>query len=161
MDKLVQASDLAGFRGSPFSEPVVQAAAESVRTDCEWHVAPAEVRTVKLRAGGSIVLLPSMHVTDVTAVVDNYGHPVSGWEWFENGVIECPLGFPPFISVTFTHGYPECPPDLLPIIAERALSQASGRIRSESAGGVSVSMETGDDPTSRGVLAKYRLHGGT
>lgn len=161
MTALIQASDLAGFRGAPFSDPVVQAAAESLRTQCEWHIAPSEIGTVKLRGGSDVLLLPSMHVTEVQSVVDNYGQPVTGWEWFPNGVLECPAGFPPFVSVTFTHGWPACPADLLPIIAERALSQASGRVRSEAAGGVSVSLEGGYDPDSARVLAKYRLQGGT
>lgn len=161
MDPLIQASDLTGFRGAPFSEPVVQAAAESIRTQCEWHIAPSETETVKLRGGGYVILLPSMHVTEVSAVVDNYGEAVAGCEWFPNGVIECPSGFPPFISVTFTHGYDACPAEILPVIAERAASQASGRVKSEAAGGVSISMEGGYDPIGSGVLAKYRIAGGT
>ena len=161
MDPLIQASDLAGFRGAPFSDVVAEAAAESIRTECDWHIAPSEIETVKLRGGSSVLLLPSMHVTEVSSVVDSYGNAVTGWEWLPSGVLECPAGFPPFISVTFTHGYPECPKELLPIIAERAMSQASGRVKSESAGGVSISMESTTDPTSSGILAKYRLHGGT
>jgi hypothetical protein len=161
VDPLIQASDLADFRGAPFSQPVAEAAAESIRTECEWHIAPSEIATVKLRGGGYVLLLPSMYVTDVSSVVDNYGQAVAGCEWFPNGTIECPSGFPLFVTVTFTHGYPACPPELLPVIAERAASQASGRIKSEAAGGVSISMEGGYDPIGSGVLAKYRLHGGT
>lgn len=160
MSQLVQASDLSGFRGAPFSAQVTEAAAESIRTQCEWHIAPSETATVKLRGGGSIILLPTMHVTEVVSVVDSYGNQVTGWEWLPSGVIENPAGFPPFVSVTFTHGYPACPPELLPVIAERAASQASGRIKSEAAGGISISLEGGDDPVTSRVMAKYRMHGG-
>lgn len=160
MDPLIQAADLVGFRGAPFSDQVAQAAAESLRAQCDWHIAPSEVETVKLRGGGFTLLLPSMHVTEVASVVDNYGNAVTGWEWFPNGVLESPSGFPSFVTVTFTHGFPECPVELLPIIADLAVSQSSGRIKSEAAGGVSISMESGDDPNGSRVLAKYRLHGG-
>ena len=160
MDPLIQASDLAGFRGAPFSAEVAEAAAQSIRTESGWHIAPSEIETVKLRGGSSVLLLPSMHVTAVSGVVDSYGNDVTGWEWFPSGVMECAAGFPLFVSVTFTHGYPECPKELLPIIAERAMSQASGRVRSESAGGVSISLEGGYDPSTSSVLAKYRLQGG-
>lgn len=158
MDPLIQPADLVGFRGAPFSAKVTSAAAASVRTKCEWHIAPSVTETVKLRAGGSVVLLPSLHVTDVASVVDVNDAEITGWDWSPEGIIELPYGgFPRFVTVTFTHGYPDCPDDLLPIIAERAVGQASGRIKSESLAGRSISLEGGDDPSS--VLAKYSLNG--
>lgn len=160
MEPLIQVTDLLGFRGAPFAGNVTQAAAESIRTQCEWHIAPSVEETVKLRAGGSVVLLPSLHVTAVASVTGNHGTAVTGWEWFPNGVLEKPDGFPAFVTVTFTHGHPTCPVELLPIIAERAVSQASGRIKSEALAGRSVSLEGGYDPASAGVLAKYTLNGG-
>jgi hypothetical protein len=156
---LIQAADLAGFRGAPFSDQVTEAAAESIRTQCEWHIAPSVEATVKIRASGNVLLLPSLHVTAVASVVDSTGNAVTDWEWYPSGIIERAAAFPAFVTVTFTHGYTSCPKELLPIIAERAVSQASGRIKSEALAGRSVSLEGGYDPAGSGVLAKYILNG--
>lgn len=160
MEPLIQPAELNGFRGAPFPGNITEAAAESIRTQCEWHIAPSLDATLKVRAGGSVILLPSLHVTAVASVVDNHGTAVAGWEWYPNGILERPAGFPAFVSVTFTHGYPACPKELLPIIAERAVSQASGRIKSEALAGRSVSLEGGYDPDAARILAKYTLFGG-
>lgn len=157
---LVVAADLTGFRGAPFATQVVEAASESVRSECDWHVAPSITETVKLRGGGGGLILPSLRVTAVASITGVDGTVVDGWEWMPNGVVERTAGaFPRFVNVTFTHGYTACPKELLPIIAERALSQASGRIKSEAAGGVSLSVESSYDPVGAAVLSRYRLPG--
>lgn len=160
MFPLVQASDLAGFRGAPFSEQVTQAAAESVRADCEWHIAPIVTETVKLRARGTLLLLHSLRVLSIATIYDDQGVLLSDYGWAPNGILERPSGFPNLVTVTYTHGYESCPVELLPVIAERALAQASGRVRSESSGGRSVSLEGGDDTALVGVLSRYRVPGG-
>lgn len=155
---LVEAVDLSEFRGAPFTLAVVGAAAESVRDECGWHIAPSAMESVRVRGGSRVVLLPSLHVTDVASVVDGDGVAVTGWDWFENGVLELPSGvFPRVVSVTFTHGYASCPRALLPIVAERASAQAAGRIKSEALAGRSVSLEGGYDPVTAPVLARYKL----
>lgn len=159
MEPLIQASDLVGFRGAPFSDKVTKAAAESVRTQCEWHISPLVTETKKFRAYGTVLLLPSLHVTEIASIQDVAGNQVTGWDWLPEGIIECLSGFPRFVSVTFTHGYVTCPDDLLPIIADRALGQASGRIKAESLAGRSIQLEPGADPTAAGVLGKYALNG--
>lgn len=159
MDPLIQASDLNGFRGAPFSAQVTEAAAQSLRTECKWHIAPSVTQTVKVRAGGSVLLLPSMYVTAVASVADMLGNVITGWDWSTEGIIERAAGFPSFVAVTFTHGYTTCPKELLPIIAERALSQASGRVKSEALAGRSISLEGGYDPVNGAVLAKYIVNG--
>lgn len=157
---LVASADLSGFRGAPFAASVAEAAAESVRAECAWHIAPSVTETVKLRGEGGVVLLPSLRVTGVASITDADGNPVEGWEWWPNGVVEVSGSFPRIVNVTFTHGYESCPKELLPIIAERAQSQASGRIKSEALAGRSVSLEGGYDPVTSVVLARYKLNGG-
>lgn len=159
MDPLIQPADLVGFRGAPFSAKVTSAAAGSVRAQCEWHIAPVVTETKKLRADGTVLLLPSLHVTEIDSIVDVDGNEITGWDWLPEGIIERLAGFPRFVSVTFTHGYTACPEELLPIIAERALAQASGRVKAESLAGRSIQLEPGVDPTSASVLGKYALNG--
>lgn len=157
---LVEAGDLAAFRGAPFDDAVTKAAAESVRTECGWHIAPDIEQTIIVRTGGTdTVLLPSLHVTEVAAVTDRDGTPVDGWEAWSNGILERPGGFPNAIEITFTHGHETCPPDLLPIIAERAAAQAAGRIKSEALAGRSVQLEGGYDPVTETTINAYRLTG--
>src|SRR5690242_2309236 len=103
---LVSAAALDGFRGAPFADPVVEAAAETVRADCGWHIAPVATQTVRLRTGRmDSVNLPSLRVLEVLAVTDRDGNPVTGWDYWEHGVLDRPGGFPDTISVTFRHGY--------------------------------------------------------
>lgn len=160
MEPLVKGTDLIGFKGAPFPATVMDGAAESIRTECEWHIAPVIVTTVKIRAGGAdTVLLPTLRLVEVEEVTSSTGEPVTGWEELENGVLERAGGFPRFINVRFRHGYEKCPPELLSVIAERSVSGAAGRISQESLGSRSVSLESGYDSVSMSVLQKYKLQG--
>ena len=161
MSPLVSAANLAGFRGAPFPETTVESAGETVRADCGWHIAPEVEQTVKVRTGGlDTVNLPSLYVVDVVSVVDRDGAEVTGWDFWENGVLDRPGGFPDIIKVTFRHGYQSCPKDLHGIIAERSGSQASGRVKAESLAGRSVQLDGGYDPNTPAILAAYRLEPG-
>lgn len=161
MEPLVKGLELVGFRGAPFPAAVLEGAAESVRTECEWHIAPVIETTVKIRAGGAdTVLLPTLRLIKVEEVTSTTGEVLTGWEELENGVLERPGGFPRFIIVRFTHGYAKCPAELLSVIAERSVSGAAGRISQESLGSRSVSLESGYDSVSMSVLQKYKLQGG-
>jgi len=158
---LVAVSDLVGFRGAPFPAAVTQAAAESVRSECGWHIAPRIEQTIMVRTGGGdTVLLPSLQVAEVASVTDRAGAAVDGWEVWSNGILERPGGFPRTIVVTFTHGYTACPKDLLGIIAERASAQAAGRVKAESLAGRSVQLDGGYDPLTQTIINAYRLTGG-
>ena len=161
MSPLVSATNLAGFRGAPFPETTVESAGETVRADCGWHIAPEVEQTVKVRTGGLDTFnLPSLYVVDVVSVVDRDGAPVTGWDFWENGVLDRAGGFPDIIKVTFRHGYQSCPKDLHGIIAERSGSQASGRVKAESLAGRSVQLDGGYDPNTPAILAAYRLEPG-
>lgn len=160
LEPLATGAALAGFKGGPFQDVVVRSAGDSIRDECGWHVAPEVTTTMKFRGEGSVILLPTMRLLDVTLVRDRDGYPVAGVDWLENGVLECAGGFPPYVEVTFKHGYKVCPPSLLPVVAERALASSGGRVKSEALAGRSVSLEGGYDPVSPKVLTNYRLQGG-
>jgi hypothetical protein len=157
---LATAAELAGFKGGPFTDPVVQAAGDSIRDECGWHIAPAITTTMQFRGEGTTILLPTMRLIEAPVVTDADGQRLPGVEWYRNGVLECPTGFPRYVEVMFRHGYPECPKSLLPIITERAQASAGGRIKSEALAGRSVSLEGGYDPVTPGVLSRYKLQDG-
>lgn len=160
LEPMATVSDLAGFNGAPFTQDVVTSAGDSVRDECGWHIAPEISTTMKFRGEGTLILLPTMRLMDVSLVRDRDGYPVAGVEWLQNGILECPAGFPPYVEVTFRHGYKVCPPSLLGVIAERAQARSGGRIKSEALAGRSVSLEGGYDPATAAVLNRYRLQDG-
>lgn len=155
---LVVPADLEEFRGAPFSATTVNAAASQVRKIAGWHIAPSITATVTLDHDGSSVLyLRSLYVTDVVSVRDVSGstpRDLTGWRWSQDGMIEghFPAGFRS-VEVTFTHGYKECPEDLLPVIASRT----QRRVMQESLGSRSVSYSAESDRSVESTLESYRL----
>ncbi|QIG57678.1 head-tail adaptor [Arthrobacter phage Shoya] len=160
VEPMVTVSALAGFTGGPFTQPVVDSAGDSIRDECGWHIAPEVTAVMKFRGEGSVILLPTLKLVTVISVTDREGNAVSDVDWFENGVLERPGGFPRYVEVTFVHGYRVCPRSLLGIVAERAAARSAGRIKSEALAGRSVSLEGGYDPVSSRTLNAYRLQGG-
>lgn len=161
---LASAAELAGFRGAPFDPSVVEAAGDSIRDECGWHIGPKAQTTIRYRGvkgtTAPVLILPTLRLIQVFSVTDRDGNPLDGLDWLENGVLEREGGFPPWVEVTFQHGYESCPKALLPIIAERASAASRGRIKSEALAGRSVSLDGGYDPASSLVLSKYKLRGG-
>lgn len=155
---LVTKDDLAEFPGAPFKESTVEAAAGQVRRICGWHIAPSLTMTLTLDHDGSGVLyLPSLHVTDVSAIRDLTGsepREIDRWRWSGAGLVEgaFPRGFRS-VEVTLTHGYSECPPDLLPVLASRTQRRAM----QESLGSRSVSYSAEGDRAFESTLESYRL----
>lgn len=160
LEPLATVTDLAGFNGGPFTDPVVASAGDSLRDECEWHIAPEVTVTMKFRGQGSVILLPTLKLVTVISIVDRDGLPIEGVDWFENGILECAGWFPSYVEVTFVHGYRVCPRSLLAVVAERARARSAGRIKSEALAGRSVSLEGGYDPDTARILAKYTLYGG-
>jgi len=160
LEPLAAVDDLAGFNGGPFTANVVTSAGDSIRDECGWHIAPEVTVTMKYRGSGSVILLPTLKLANVLSVKDRDGNLVDGVDWFENGILERPGGFPSLVEVTFAHGYRVCPSSLFGIVAERAAARSAGRVKSESLGGRSVSLEGGYDPASMRTLNAYRLQGG-
>lgn len=154
---LVNASGLVAFKGAPFVQEIIDSAAGSVRDDCGWHIAPSITTTLKLRGGGVALILPTLFLTDVVSIRTTGGVEITGWDWLPNGVVERCGGFPRFVEVEFKHGYDSCPPALLGVIAERAATGSFGRVRQESLGSRSVSVESGYDPVGGAAVQKYTL----
>lgn len=152
--------DLAGLDGGPFSPQTVTSASEQIRALCGWHIAPVIEETFTLDAhGGHVLWLPTRRVVEVTAVRDVSGstpRALTGWRWSEAGMISVsgtlPSGFR-VVEVEVRHGFPSCPPDLLPVIADRT----SRRVMQESLGSRSVTFGVDGDRTIDQTLALYRL----
>lgn len=157
MVDLATVDDLAGLPGGPFSAATVKAAGESVRRLCGWHIAPSVTETIVLDSpGGDVLWLPSRHVTAVESVRDLTGDvPVdlTGWRWSQAGMLsgKFPAGFR-VVEVTLTHGFDSCPPDLLPVVADRTRR----RVMAESLGARSVTYGT-ESNHLLDSLAGYRL----
>lgn len=156
--ELVLPADLIGFPGAPFTPSTVGAAANQIRRTCGWHIAPELTETLTVDHDGSTVLhLPSLKVSEVTSVRDVTGstpREITGWRWSGAGMVSghFPRGFRS-IEITLTHGYSECPPDLLPVVASRTQRRAM----QESLGSRSVSYSSDGDQVFESALDAYRL----
>lgn len=120
------------------------AACRAVRTYCGWHVAPSVTQTLVLDGpGGSLLVLPSLLVTDV-AEVKNAGTVLSDPEWSAAGMIRSHGWTTRFrgVSVTLTHGYDECPEDIYAVLEHMARNKSAlesfGPAQSQSAGTFSM-----------------------
>lgn len=134
-------SDLTGLPGAPFTDAEVDAAVAAVRAAAGWHIAP-------VRADVAVVLsvedyyrtllrLPTRKLLSVEEIRDAVTNPVEDGSGTStpiddstyrvitsrNAVLKT-SGYWPYgldaVEVDYTHGYSECPPDLLPVIAEAA-----------------------------------------
>ena len=160
LEPLATPAELAGFKGGPFADGVAAAAGDSIRDECGWHIAPEITTTMRFRGDGTTILLPTMRLIEAPVIRNADGYLIGGVEWYQNGVLECPTGFPRYVEITFRHGYSGCPRSLLPIVAERAQASSGGRIKSEALAGRSVSLEGGYDPITPEVLSRYKLQEG-
>lgn len=164
-DPLVAATDLAEFPGAPFPVAIVASAAESVRRDAGWHIAPSVTETVTVDGkGGQWLFLPSLHVTAVTAVRDVSGDTpttLTGWRLTRAGMLYRAAGWPyavAAVEVDLTHGYDACPPELLPAIAARAQSarvnHGTGNVR---LGSLSVSPPDAPSVSADEAVARFTI----
>lgn len=166
-------------------EEALSRAEAAVRSYCGWHVAPSTTETLVLDGpGASVLLLPSLHVTDVESIEERgtLVDPAS-YEWSESGAVRRVSGGlleswgswrgPRWtrayrgLAVRLTHGYAEMPLDVLAIIerlADRAIASSEGAGTLSAVG--AVSFATGSDglpiggsltETELGVLARYKL----
>lgn len=136
---LVMPDDLESFPGGPFDASVVESAANWVRSTAGWHIAPEITETVTLDSSGDpYLVLPTLKLSEVSAVRDvtdpDFPVTVTGWAKSRSKAVlyrrrGWPCGFEA-LEVDLVHGYEECPPELLPVIAERC--QVSGVNRSVS-----------------------------
>ena len=151
----------------------IKAAQKSVRSYCGWHIAPNITQTLKLDSYGTrTLLLPSMHVTDISSLVVNGIEMKDSIDWSVAGTVElrhgCFPDCPGAVNVTLQHGLDvEEVADVTSLIlklAQRA-STGPGVIGSQSTNGSSVTFITaGGAPLSipllqieKDALEPYRL----
>lgn len=160
---------------SGLDAPMFNAAAVSaIRGYCGWHIAPSMELTGKVgSAGGKIIRIPALNVTEVTKLTLADGTDLlEGAQWNAGGLVELALPVEPCLSgieYAVTAGFnPEEVPDLITIalqVSRRAASAPAGSVRSQSVNGASVSYAfSGSGATSiqlmqdeRDILDKYRI----
>lgn len=92
---------------------------DAVRAYCGWHIAPSQSETLKVEGdGGRVLLLPSLHVTDCTAVRDESGAAVADFKVRENGVARGWWKCEELYAFDVTHGYSAMPAEVADIIAD-------------------------------------------
>lgn len=170
---LLEPADLTGFAGAPFADAIVLVAGESIRSAVGWHVAPSVTETVAVEGDGTRYLfLPTLHLTDVTAVrdVSDPDNPVTldGWSTAKTPrfIAGCLRRSSPWpcadIEVDIVHGYDGCPADLLRAAAalcqDARVDKATGSVRlgSLSINGTGDEV-AGDGTSAAAAIARYRL----
>lgn len=125
---LCSATDLAYLPGAPFTEKEVDGGVAEIQGALGWHIAPESDSTEVFTVRNMVkrLYLPTKHLVSVNEVrVD--GTVLATTEY---GVVQqnatvvkvidwWPPGFDN-VEVDFTHGYEECPKELLSLIAEAA-----------------------------------------
>ena len=128
----------------------LRAAQAAIRRECGWHITPSWTHTIRLDGyGGSTLILPSSHVTDITGLEYDSTDHVDDIDWSEKGTVVLRHGTlpdrPGAIRITRTDGWdPEDVPELHALmlaIAKRAAS-APAPISSQSVNGSSISYLT-------------------
>ena len=130
-----------------------------------WHIAPSVTETLTLDCdGGTRVVLPTLHLTDVTAVRDLSGDSpvdITDFRWSRAGILYRGCGWPcgfQSLEVDIVHGYDTCPPELLPAIANAA--QASGvnwNLKAKSIGPFSETYRDSAGQIIDPAVARYAL----
>lgn len=147
-------------------EAAWDAACAAVRAYCGWHVAPSAQEDVVLDGSGSrVMMLPTLRLTDLTDVTDD-GTAVDSPEWSAAGMVRKSTGgtwswkFRSF-AATMTHGYDDCPGELLGVIAEAASRGVAG-VAATQVGQVRIESGSGSAGfmlDQRAVLDRYRIPG--
>jgi hypothetical protein len=151
----------------------------SVRREADWHIAPRLTETLTLVSRGALageLPLPTRSFRDAPVVVEAVsranGTPILGWDQADELLILTRSshryhhgsgGWSSFgrINVTLTHGFTECPPELLPVIAQRAQAARSPRDpRTSSFSNGTVQMAFRDATQLDPVVARYAVIGG-
>ncbi|WP_163168103.1 hypothetical protein [Arthrobacter sp. Alg241-R88] len=143
-----------------------------VRSFCGWHIAPSVEATASVMPAGRILALPSLYVTSIEGVsADEVPLEVdTHYTWSTAGVIthagtwSCNTP----VVVEFTHGYENCPAEILSVIravAQRSVSNPASALRDQ-AGPFAVqhsTSATGQAATlslldaEKDILRRYRI----
>jgi hypothetical protein len=140
-----------------------------IRGYCHWHIAPVVTETiVRPGSGGSTILLPTLKLRAVTALtIDGTAltaDELLALDWYQDGYIKhCTPRKGRAITITITHGYDTCPPDVL--AAAKAVSAGAQFVGLKSGATLSNSFATwgptlgadaGLDPYATSILDRYR-----
>lgn len=141
--------------------PEITPGLAAVRSWCGWHVGPSVTETLRVEStGGRVLLLPSLHVTDVTAIRDESGTLVEGYKWRENGIIRGSWRCEELYEIDLTHGFETFPTELLGVVG-RLDADGSGRVlASKGIGPFSESYATDLEAqplSTRAIIGRYRL----
>lgn len=136
---------------------------DTVMAYCGWHVAPSLTETVEVEGMGSrVLLLPSLHVTDVTAVRDEDGTAVTDWKARKNGVVRGWWSCEELYELDIVHGYPAMPEEVQEVIDDLD-SRPAGSAYVQ-VGQVRVATDSDGAPlgaaltaAQRSVLDRYKL----
>lgn len=158
-------ADLAHLPGAPFTQAEIDAAVATVQAAAGWHICPVvadDVTVLDVVSGERRLRLPTrklVSVGDITdldtdTVIDDGLYRVS----LPFGQVVRKSGFWPCgysrVSVEFTHGFAEPPPDLLPVIAESAITDRRDQsVRKQDAGVFSVTYGWGGASTAVSPLS--------
>lgn len=124
MDPLITAGDLDDYLQRPVPPPLaalaVAGASGIVRSHCRWNISREEAVTFKVDGSGTTVLsLPTLHITDVTAVtVDGETVDLDDVYWLSRGQLHREQGWPRWAraDVECDSGYTDIP-DVIKIVA--------------------------------------------
>lgn len=152
-----------------------QAAGESIREYCGWHIAPSVTETLELDSyGGSVLQLPSLRVVTVSAVTDADDAPIEGYSVSKStgllrrdGCLRWPRGYGA-VKVTLTHGFDGVPDSLNAVLVAMArdgaaASSAAPNVKQVALDGASITyadavgVRRGLGAAYGHVLDRYRL----
>lgn len=162
---LVDPADLAGLPGAPFTDLEVDVAVASIRRDAGWHIAPQMAETdipLDVAPFDPVLRLPTRRLVSVEAVRDADSGDVFDPSRYrvsrERARIRRKGGYWPHgyerVEVDMTHGYEQCPADLLPVIAQYALgARRDYSVQSVRVDDSSVSYATAGTETLNATLA--------
>lgn len=149
---------------APDDDERLEQAEAKVRTYCRWHIAPSREETVTLYFDGytNLLFLPSLHVTDVSLVVEGTTElATTDYAWRANGILKRVGGWwsreNEGVTITFTHGYDEPPADVTAAVQELAAIGSLGRLKSKSAGPFSETYSSDLNTVDASSLSAYRV----
>ena len=133
-------------------------ACRAVRDYCGWHIAPSITEEVTVDgSGGALLLLPTLRLTDLASIT-NDGRLVANPEWSQTGMVRGSwTGKFRGVVANMTHGFDECPAEVVAVIREMVDGQARTGVSQVTTGSHQVSFDLAPDVRQRRVLNRYRL----
>lgn len=145
-----------------------------VRRYCGWHIAPSRTETFTLPEAAPYIVLPTLHLTAVTAIVDADATDLlaNGYTFSPEGVLRrgsyaqagisyLSTWWPGGTVVTFTHGYVDVPPEITGVvqaIAQRAVDNPRSLVSTQDGPFSDTYSQTGTGETlALGLLAGEKV----